>query len=86
MVLNDPALQVHRDHIATYAVICKFMGVWPMEKALYTWIKNTWKPKGELNIHLGSKGFLIMVFMNLEDKDKIFEGGPYFYAVAGLYM
>ena len=27
-----------------------------------------------------------MVFTNLEDKDKVFEGGPYFYVVAGLYM
>jgi len=27
-----------------------------------------------------------MVFSNIEDKDKIFEGGPYFFAVAGLYM
>ena len=27
-----------------------------------------------------------MVFTNLEDKDRVFEGGPYFYAAAGLYM
>ncbi len=27
-----------------------------------------------------------MVFTNIEDKDRIFEGGPYFYATAGLYM
>jgi len=62
------------------------MGIWPMEKALYTWIKDTWKPKGERNIHLGSKGFPIVVFTNLEDKDRIFEGGPYFYVAASLYM
>jgi len=24
--------------------------------------------------------------MNIEDRDKIFEGGPYFFAAAGLYM
>ena len=27
-----------------------------------------------------------MVFTNIEDKDRIFEGGPYFFAVLGLYM
>ena len=27
-----------------------------------------------------------MVFANIEDKDRVFEGGPYFFAVAGLYM
>lgn len=86
VILNDPALQEHRDHMANYAIMCKFMGIWPIEKALYTWIKYNWKPKGELNIHLGSKGFFTVVFTNMEDRDRIFEGGPYFYASAALYM
>jgi len=72
--------------MATYAIICKFMGIWPMEKALYTRIRNNWKLKGEINLHLGSKGFSTVVFTNLEDKDRVFKGGPYFYAITGLYM
>jgi hypothetical protein len=39
-----------------------------------------------VELHLGSKGFFTTVFINLEDRDKIFEGGPYFHASAGLYM
>eukprot|EP00253_Pinus_taeda_P010957 PITA_10957 len=31
-------------------------------------------------------GFFTVVFTSLEDKDKVFERGPYFYVVAGLYM
>lgn len=27
VVLNDPALQAYRDHMQTYAIICKFMGL-----------------------------------------------------------
>ena len=72
--------------MATYTIICMSMGIWPTEKNLYTWIRNNWKPKGEINLHLGSKGFFIVVLTNLEDKDKVFEGGPYFYAAVGLYM
>ena len=72
--------------MATYAAICKFMGIWPTEKALHTWIRNNWELKGAIELHLGSKGFFTVVFTNLEDKDKIFEGGPYFFAMAGLYM
>jgi len=34
VVLSDPTLQVHREHMATYAIISKFMGLWPTEKAL----------------------------------------------------
>ena len=37
VVLNDPALQAHKDHMRTYAIICKFMGLWPTEKALQTY-------------------------------------------------
>ena len=29
VILNDPALQEHREHMGTYAIICKFMGLWP---------------------------------------------------------
>lgn len=70
----------------TYAIISKFMGLWPTEKALQTWIKNHWKPKGSIDLHLGSKGFFTVVFANIEDKDRVFEGGPYFFVAAGLYM
>jgi len=62
------------------------MGLWPTEKALQAWIRYHWKPKGSIDLHLGSKGFFIVVFANIEDKDKVFEGGPYFYVAAGFYM
>jgi len=72
--------------MATYEVICKFMGLCPIEKALSAWIKNHWKSKGDIYLNFGSKGFFIVVFTNIEDKDRVFEGGPYFYAIAGLYI
>ena len=49
------------------------------------WIRYHWKPKGSIDLYLGSKGFFTMVFKNIEDKDRVFEGGLYFY-VARLYM
>ena len=57
-----------------------------MEESLHAWIKNHWEPKREINLHLGSKGFFMVVFTSLKDKDRVFEGVPYFYASAGLYM
>lgn len=35
VILSDPALQAHRDHMTEHAMICKFMGLWPTEKALH---------------------------------------------------
>eukprot|EP00253_Pinus_taeda_P026030 PITA_26030 len=53
---------------------------------LQTWIRYHWKPKGSIDLHLGSKGFFTVVFANIEDKGRVFERGPYFYVAAGLYM
>jgi hypothetical protein len=86
VILEDPQTQLYRDQMKTHALICKFMGLWPIERTLRNWIKYHWKPNGEVELHLGSKGFFTAVFMNLEDKDRVFEGGPYFHASAGLYM
>lgn len=69
-----------------HAILCKFMGLWPIEQALCQWIKQHWNPKGDVKLHLRAKGFFTVVFTNLEDKDRIFDGGPYFFASAGLYM
>jgi hypothetical protein len=69
-----------------HAFIGKFMGIWPMEKALNWWIKTTWKPKGQIDLKLGSKGFFTTIFSNLEDHDKVFKGGPYFFNSAGLHF
>jgi hypothetical protein len=71
-----------RDH----ALIGKFLGLWPTEKDLARWIKAWWNPKGDYELQLSSKGFFTIIFYNLEDKDRIFEGGPYFYNSAGLYL
>ena len=37
-------------------------------------------------MHLGAKGFFMVVFLNLEDRNKIFEGGPYFLNSVGLFL
>jgi hypothetical protein len=70
----------------THALICKFMGLCPTERMLRNWIKYQWNPSGEVELHLGLKGFFTAVFMNLEDRDKVFEGGAYFHTSVGLYM
>jgi len=62
------------------------MGLWHTEKTLHTWIKYHWKPKGSIDLHLGSKGFFTVVFTNIEDKDMVFGGGLYFYVATSLYM
>ena len=86
VILDDPQMELYRDQMKMHALMCKFMDLWPIERRLHKWIKYQWKPSREVDLHLGSKGFFTTVFMNLEDRDKIFEGGPYFHASTRLYM
>ena len=53
---------------------------------LRNWIKYQWNPSREVELHLGLKGLFTAFFMNLEDRDKVFEEGAYFHASTGLYM
>ena len=68
------------------AFIGKFVGMQPSEKALFGWINSTWKPKGHYDLHLGSKGFFTISFISLEDRNWVFDGGPYFYYSIGLFL
>jgi hypothetical protein len=69
-----------------HALIKKFLGLWPSERNLARWIKTWWNPKGEYDLHFISKGFFTIIFYNLEDKDRVFENGPYFFNSVGLYL
>jgi hypothetical protein len=60
---------------STSSISSGYVSLWPTERTLRNWIKYQWKPSGEVELHLGSKGFFTTVFMNLEDRDKVFEGG-----------
>jgi hypothetical protein len=75
VILEDPQTQLYREQMKTHALIWKFMGLWSTERTLCNWIQYQWKPSGEVELHLGLKGFFTTVFMNLEDRDKVFEGG-----------
>ena len=68
------------------ALIGKFAGIWPTENMLVGWINKTWKPQGHYDLQLGAKGFFTIIFFNEEDRTKIFENGPYFFNLVGLFL
>jgi len=78
----DRRIEYMKDH----ALIGKFIGFWLTEKALYGWIAAKWKPKGDVNLQLGPKGFFTATFFCLEDKYRILGAGPYIFNSAGLYL
>jgi len=76
----------HTQFMMDHALIGKFLGLWPTERDLSRWIKDWWNPKGDYEVQLSSKGFFTIILYNLEDKDRIFDNGPYFYNSAGLFL
>eukprot|EP00253_Pinus_taeda_P013833 PITA_13833 len=42
--------------------------------------------KGHIELKLGVRGFFMVIFLNLQDKEKVFENGPYFHYNVGLFM
>ena len=76
----------HKQFMQEHALIGKFLGLWPSERELLKWIKHWWNPKGDYDVQLSSKGFFTIILYNLEDKDRIFENGPYFFNSAGLFL
>jgi len=64
-----------------HALIYKCIDIWPLEQD-----HVKWNPKGHIDLKLGAQGFFTMIFTSLEDKERSFENGPYFYYNVGLFM
>lgn len=69
-----------------HALICKFLGVWQSKRDLTKWIQQKWQPQGHIQIKLGVKDLYMIIFPNMQDKEKVFKNGPYFYYNVGLFM
>jgi hypothetical protein len=85
-VISSTRVGEHTEFMKEHALIGKFLGLWPSERDLHKWIKHWWNPKGDYEVQLSSKGFFTIILYNLEDKDRIFENGPYFFNSAGLFL
>jgi hypothetical protein len=85
-IINSPRIEDQKQYMRDFALIGKILGLWPSEKDLVKCIQHWWKPKGHYDLQLGSKGFFNIILHNLEDINRIFEGGSYFYNSAGLFL
>jgi hypothetical protein len=49
-----------------------------LNKSMMWWIKTRWKPKRDVELKLGSKGFFTPIFNDVEDHERVFENELYF--------
>jgi hypothetical protein len=85
-LISTLRIEEQKQYMRDYALVGKFLGLWPSERDLIKWIQYWWKPRGHYDLQLGSKGFFTIIFHNLEDRNRVFDGGPYFYNSAGLFL
>jgi len=79
-------LERYRSYMKYIVLICKLIGVWPIEKDLTKWIQQKWQPQDHIELKLRARGFFTIKFSNLQDKEKVFENGPYFHYNASFFM
>jgi len=72
------------DNLQTKAVICRFNGFWPRSHDLHAWIYQNWTANCQLL--LCSKGFFVVQFESMDDYQKVFLQGPWFWGRAGLFI
>jgi len=70
------------------ALIDQFTGLWPSPKSTENWVIRNWVPliKENVTSYFLGRGYFLFEFTSKEDKDLIFQNGPYFMGPQGLYL
>ncbi|XP_057849635.2 uncharacterized protein LOC131060417 [Cryptomeria japonica] len=74
------------EYWSKHALICKFLGIRISMLALEAWIQHSWQVDEDMDIMLAGNNYFLVVFSCMSDRDRVFEGGPYFYNRVGLFV
>lgn len=53
---------------------------------LESWARRVWNLKGDMEIILVANNYFLVIFSSMSDKNRAFEGGPYFFNQFGLFI
>ena len=69
-------------------LIGQFTGRWPSPKPIDGWVQRSWHPLifDGIHNHFVGRGYYVFVFDSAEDRDLIFQNGPYFMGPQGIYL
>ncbi|XP_059076969.1 uncharacterized protein LOC131876167 [Cryptomeria japonica] len=74
------------DYYSNHSLYCKFLGMRVSLQFLELWAQRTWEPVGEMEIMLLANNYFMVTFNCIADRNKVFEGGPYFHNNVGLFI
>ena len=88
VVHEDPTLTIpiiqdamdHAKHYTSHALVCRFNGLWPWLSDLHSWVSSEWFPlfKESAIIYPCAKGFFLVIFVSVKDKEQIFRSSSWF--------
>ena len=81
-----PDLVEYASYWSRHALIYKFLGFRIPFSTLEAWIQRSWHIEGDMDIILVANSYFMVIFLNIADRNRVFEGGPYFYNQVGLFI
>ena len=86
LVIQPEQVSEDVEYWRNHALICKFLGLRLSLPVLDSWARQVWNPEGEMEILLAANNYFMVIFSSMEDRNKAFEGGPYFFNQVGLFI
>ena len=74
------------EYYSHHSLYCKFLGMRVSLQFLEVWARRTWDPEGEMEIMLLANSYFMVTFNCIADRNRVFEGGPYFHNKTGLFI
>ena len=74
------------EYFSNHSLYCKFLGLRVSLQFLEAWARRTWELEGEMEIMLLANNYFMVTFNCTADRNRVFEGGPYFYNKVGLFV
>ncbi|XP_059068347.1 uncharacterized protein LOC131858890 [Cryptomeria japonica] len=74
------------EYYSHHSLYCKFLGMRVSLQFLEVWAQRTWEPEGEMEIMLLANSYFMVTFYCTADRNRVFEGGPYFHNKVGLFI
>ncbi|XP_059070691.1 uncharacterized protein LOC131860310 [Cryptomeria japonica] len=86
LVISPESVQEDIAYWSQHVLICKFLGIQIPLSALESWIRRTWHVEGDFDLLVAANGYFMVDFSSISDRNRVFEGGPYFYNHVGLFI
>ncbi|XP_057862719.1 uncharacterized protein LOC131071037 [Cryptomeria japonica] len=86
LIIQPEQVSEDVDYWCNHALICKFLGLHLSLPVLESWARRVWNPEGDMEIILAANNYFLVIFLNLMDRNRAFEGGPYFFNQVGLFI